>query len=38
MYHSGSQIRSLRIDGASLEDALIHLTTPPPATATRSTP
>ena len=28
MYHSGARIRGLRIDGASLEDALIHLTTP----------
>jgi ABC-2 type transport system ATP-binding protein len=34
MYHRGACIRNLRIDGASLEEALIHLTTPPP---TRST-
>jgi ABC-2 type transport system ATP-binding protein len=40
MYHCGAQVRNLRIDGASLEDALIRLTTPPPedpATAARST-
>jgi ABC-2 type transport system ATP-binding protein len=29
MYACGAAIASLRIDGASLEDALIHLTTPP---------
>jgi ABC-2 type transport system ATP-binding protein len=44
MYHCGAQVRNLRIDGASLEDALIHLTTEPDATtgpdatAARSTP
>jgi ABC-2 type transport system ATP-binding protein len=37
MYHCGACIRNLRIDGASLEEALIHLTTPPPTTSTRST-
>jgi ABC-2 type transport system ATP-binding protein len=37
MYHCGAQVRNLRIDGASLEDALIRLTTPPAATAPRST-
>jgi ABC-2 type transport system ATP-binding protein len=36
MYHGGAQVRNLRIDGASLEDALIHLTTPS-AAAPRST-
>ena len=35
LYHCGAQVANLRIDGASLEDALIHLTTPP--TALRST-
>jgi len=29
MYRSGACIRNLRLDGASLEEALIHLTTPP---------
>ena len=38
MYHGGGSIRSLRIDGASLEDALIHLTTASAATGARSTP
>ena len=38
MYHGGARVRNLRIDGASLEDALIHLTTAPAATAARSTP
>jgi ABC-2 type transport system ATP-binding protein len=37
MYHCGACIRNLRIDGASLEEALIHLTTPPPTTSTRRT-
>jgi ABC-2 type transport system ATP-binding protein len=37
MYHGGARVRNLRIDGASLEDALIHLTTPSAATAPRST-
>jgi ABC-2 type transport system ATP-binding protein len=37
MYHCGAQVRNLRIEGASLEDALIHLTTPPAATAAGST-
>jgi ABC-2 type transport system ATP-binding protein len=37
MYHCGARVRNLRIDGASLEDALIHLTTPSAATAPRST-
>jgi len=35
MYHCGASIRNLQIDGASLEEALIHLTTAPPR---RSTP
>jgi len=38
IYHCGARVRNLRIDGASLEDALIHLTNPPAATASRSTP
>jgi ABC-2 type transport system ATP-binding protein len=38
MYRGDARVRNLRIDGASLEDALIHLTTPPAATAPRSTP
>jgi ABC-2 type transport system ATP-binding protein len=37
IYHGGARVRNLRIDGASLEDALIHLTTPSAATAPRST-
>jgi ABC-2 type transport system ATP-binding protein len=37
MYHCGARVRNLRIDGASLEDALIHLTTPSAATCPRST-
>ena len=37
MYHSGAHISNLRIDGAGLEEALIHLTTPPTTTAERST-
>ena len=37
MYHCGARIRNLRIDGASLEDALIHLTTASAATAPRGT-
>ena len=37
MYHGGARVRNLRIDGASLEDALIHLTTPSAAPAPRST-
>ena len=37
LYHCGARVRNLRIDGASLEDALIHLTTPSAATAPRST-
>jgi ABC-2 type transport system ATP-binding protein len=37
MYHGGARVRNLRIDGASLEDALIHLTTPSAGTAPRST-
>jgi ABC-2 type transport system ATP-binding protein len=37
MYHCGACIRNLRIDGASLEEALIHLTTPSPAASPRST-
>jgi ABC-2 type transport system ATP-binding protein len=37
MYHCGASVRNLRIDGASLEEALIHLTTPPAATAAGST-
>lgn len=37
MYHCGARVRNLRIDGASLEDALIHLTTPSGATVPRST-
>jgi ABC-2 type transport system ATP-binding protein len=37
MYHCGASVRNLRIDGASLEDALIHLTTPPAPTAAGST-
>jgi ABC-2 type transport system ATP-binding protein len=28
MYHCGADVHNLRIDGASLEEALIHLTTP----------
>jgi ABC-2 type transport system ATP-binding protein len=38
MYHGGGRVRNLRIDGASLEDALIHLTTSPAATVEKSTP
>jgi ABC-2 type transport system ATP-binding protein len=47
MYHCGARVRGLRLDGGSLEDALIQLTTPPAgdpataatvATASRSTP
>jgi ABC-2 type transport system ATP-binding protein len=38
LYHCGAQIRGLRIDGASLEDALLHLTTASAATAARNTP
>jgi ABC-2 type transport system ATP-binding protein len=38
MYQGGGQVRNLRVDGASLEDALIHLTTPSAATAAGSTP
>jgi ABC-2 type transport system ATP-binding protein len=39
LYRSGAQIRDLQISRASLEDALIHLTTPAPAAPTaRSTP
>jgi ABC-2 type transport system ATP-binding protein len=34
MYRGGAQVTNLRIDGASLEDALIHLTTPPAAWST----
>jgi ABC-2 type transport system ATP-binding protein len=30
MYHCGAEVRNLRLEGASLEDALIQLTTPPP--------
>jgi hypothetical protein len=37
MYHGGAQVRNLQIEGASLEDALIHLTTPPAAPTPRST-
>jgi ABC-2 type transport system ATP-binding protein len=37
LYHCGSRVSNLRIDGASLEEALIHLTTPPAATAAGST-
>jgi ABC-2 type transport system ATP-binding protein len=33
LYHCGARISNLRIDGASLEEALIHLTTPPAAPA-----
>jgi ABC-2 type transport system ATP-binding protein len=34
LYHCGARVRGLQIDGASLEDALLHLTTPPPARST----
>lgn len=34
MYHCGASVSNLRIDGASLEEALIHLTTPPAARST----
>ena len=34
MYRGGARVRNLRIDGASLEEALIHLTSPPPAGST----
>ena len=37
LYHCGARVSNLRIDGASLEEALIHLTTPPDASAARST-
>jgi ABC-2 type transport system ATP-binding protein len=37
MYHCGAQVRNLRIEGASLEDALIHLTTPSAGTDKGST-